>query len=170
MENKRELLSLAAILGVFGALAYFGFRSPEFPDVSLALDAETTVKVSQARGGKPKLVVALLIPGDPVSEKSVMLLKERFQANEAKAAFAAVLFSNSAAAETFRQTHDLPYPVYSLDPPQNPVEYNSLVKTVGGFRSRFYGGTVLVVDSKQKMVSKIEGLELENLDDLIKKL
>lgn len=170
MENKRELLALVAIVGVFGALAYFGFRSPEFPDVSLTQDAETRVKISQARGGKPRLVVALLIPGDPVSEKSVMLLKERFQANETKAAFAAVLFSNSAAGETFRQTHDLPYPVYSLNPSEEPVDYNALVKTVGGFRSRFYGGTVVVIDSNQKMVSKVEGLELEKLDDLIKKL
>lgn len=60
--------------------------------------------------------------------------------------------------------------MYSLSPPENPVEFNQLVKVVGGFRSRFYGGTVLLIDSKQKLVAKVEGLELEHLDDLIKKL
>lgn len=170
MENKREYLAIAAIVAIFGVLAYFGFRSPEFPDVSLSLDAETTVKVHDVRAPRPKLVLALIIPGDPLSEKSLQLLKERHEANEAKATFAAILFANVADAERFRQSHELPYDVYSLSPPENPVEYNQLVKVVGGWRSRFYGGTVLLIDSKQKLVAKVEGIELEHLDELIKKL
>ena len=170
LERVKALLPLLAFVGVLVGLASFALRAPAFPDLSLSVDAERTVKISQARGGKDQLVVALIKPGDPVSEKCVMLLKERIKTNERKAAFAAVVFTDPAGAEAFRLSHDLPYPVYSLDPPQNPVEFNSLVKTVGGYRSRFSGGTVLVVDSKQRMVSKVDGRELENLDDLFEKL
>lgn len=168
--SKRELLLLVASASVFIGLAYFALRAPELPDLSLTAEGPTPVTFSQARAGKPKLVVALILPGDPVSEKSVQRLKEHHAASQMKAAFAGVVFGDIAAAQAFRQSHDLPYPVYSLDRRQNPVEFNGLVKTVGGFRSRVYGGTVFVVDSKQKVIATVERDELLNLDELLEKL
>jgi hypothetical protein len=171
MENKREYLWLVAIVGVFGGLAWFGFRATEFPNVSVMVDADQSTRLSEVRGSNPKLVLALLIPGDPVSNQSVTLLKARHQANEQKATFAALLLTDPANAETFRQAHELPFSVYSLNPTDDPVDYNAIVKALGGWRSRFYGGTVVVLDSKQKIIAKLEGIELEHLDDaIIKKL
>lgn len=170
MEGKGQYVTVAVVVGIVGVMAYFGLRSPVFPNVTAGVDATETTTIDQMRGARRKLVLVLVIPGDPVSAQAVELLKAQHAANEAKAAFAALVFGDPSVSEAFRTARDLPYAVYSLNPQANPVQYNELVKTVGGWRSRFYGGTVVLLDANRKVFAQVDGIELEHLNDLIKKL
>lgn len=170
MEGKGQYVTAAVIVVLVGVLAFFGLRSPVFPNVSAGVDATETITVDQMRGTRKKLVLALVIPGDPVSAQAVELLKAQHAAHEAQAAFVALVFGDPTVSEAFRTARDLPYAVYSLNPQSNPVQYNELVKTVGGWRSRFYGGTVVLLDANRKVTAQVDGIELEHLGDLIKKL
>ena len=170
MEGKGQYVTAAVIVGLVGIVGFFALRSPVFPNVTAGVDATETTTVEQMRGTRKKLVLALVIPGDPVSAQAVELLKAHHAAHETKAAFAALVFGDPSVAEAFRTARDLPYAVYSLNPQSNPVQYNELVKTVGGWRSRFYGGTVVLLDANRKVNAQVDGMELENLGNLIKKL
>ena len=170
MDGKGQYLTAAVIVVLVGVMAFFGLRAPVFPNVTVAVDATETITVEQMRGTRRKLVLALVIPGDPVSAQAVELLRAQHAAHDAQAAFAALIFTDPASAETFRQSKDLPFALYSISPQSNPVQYNELVKTVGGWRSRFYGGTVVLLDANRKVSAQVDGIELEHLDDLIKKL
>jgi hypothetical protein len=170
MEGKGQYVTAAVIVGLVGVVGFFALRSPVFPNVTASIDATETTTVDQMRGTRKKLVLALVIPGDPVSAQAVELLKAQHAAHEANAAFAALVFGDPSVAESFRTTRDLPYAVYSLNPQSNPVQYNELVKTVGGWRSRFYGGTVVLLDANRKVTAQVDGIEFEHLGDLIKKL
>jgi hypothetical protein len=161
---------VALVVGIVGVMAYFGMRASVFPNVPVSVDATETSSIDQLRGGKKKLVLALLIPGDPLSGQVVEMLKAEQAAHDAKAAFAGLLFADPGALDQFRASHELPYPLVSLTPQTNPVQYNEVVKAVGGASSRFYGGTVVVLDGKRKIVEQVNGNELETLSEALKGL
>lgn len=171
MEGRgSQIAAVVAVVGIVGVMAYFGLRSEEFPDVPISIDATEGTTIGQLRGAKKKLVLALLIPGDPVSGQVVDMLKAEHAAADAKATFAALLFADPASAEAFKTSHDLPYNVYSLTPQTSPVHYNQVVKAVGGSSGRMYGGTVVVLDASRKIAKQVNGNEAENLSAILKGL
>lgn len=170
MGRSGQVGSVLVVVGIVGAMAYFGLRASVFPNVPVSVDATETSSIDQLRGAKKKLVLALLIPGDPVSGQVVEMLKAEQATYDAKAAFAGLLFADPAALDQFRAAHDVPYPLVSITPQTNPVQYNEVVKAVGGASSRFYGGTVVVLDAARKIVKQVNGNEAERLSETLKGL
>ncbi len=162
-------LAGAALAVVALGLAFMTFRPSEFPNTTLSAGGESST-IDQLRGTKPKLVLALIMPNDVMSKAAVEKLKGEYVRLEGRATFAALMFADETQAAAFEKANELPFAVYSLTPQQHPVEYNEVVKTVGGFRKRFFVGTVLVLDSKRKITQQVNGDELENLGAVLQKL
>ena len=154
---------------VLAGLAWTVFKPTVVPNVTMTAAGESTT-VDQVRGQKLKLVLALIHPTDPNSKTAVTMLKTQFATYEGRATFAGLMLADAAAAEAFEKDQDLPFTVYAMTPQQNPAEYNEPVKAVGGFRNRFFVGTVLVLDQSRRISVQVNGNELENLSSALSKL
>lgn len=165
-----QKIGIVAVVGILGALAWTTFRAPIFPNVTLTSPEGESVTIDQLRAGKSRLVVALIMPTDALSKAAVGKLKAQHPALEPKATVIGFMMADPAAAAAFARDNDLPFSVYSLTPQANPIEYNEVVKTVGGFRRRFFVGTVLVLDDSRKIKEQVNGDELENLTSTLEKL
>lgn len=84
MGRGGQVGAVALVVGIVGVMAYFGMRASVFPNVPVSVDATETSSIDQLRGGKKKLVLALLIPGDPLSGQ-VFLIYQFFLSDKGKA-------------------------------------------------------------------------------------
>lgn len=166
MGNK-VTLGVAAL--VFAGLAFVAFKPTVCPNVTM-VGEDGAATLSQVRGPKPKLVLALVHPSDPNSTTALATLKAQFATGQDRATFAALVFADPAAAAAFAKQEELPFAAYSLTPQQNAAEYNDLVKAVGGFRNRFFVGTVIVLDPSLRISAQVNGNELEGLSGALAKL
>lgn len=162
-------LAMAFVVCVFGTIGYLVFRASTFPNLAVS-SASETLNIDEVRGEKAKLVLVLLIPGDPVSKAAAELLKAEYATYEGSAAFAGVLVSSPTAAAAYEKALELPYPVYSLvGEPQREL-YMEMLKAVGGATERVPGGTVLFLDKDRLITKNVSGTDLMGLPDKLKKL
>jgi len=167
--NGKPWVAIAVVVVALGGLGFTVFRPAYFPNVTVASDADP-VTIDQVRGERPTLVLALLAPGDPMSKAALTKMSADYEKYEPRASFAGLVFGTPAQAAAWQKEQQLPFPVYALAPQENPVDYNQIVKTLGGFRNRFYIGTVVVLTSSRRISQQVNGNELENLSDTLKKL
>jgi hypothetical protein len=163
------VVAVVLVLGIVGYFVFHALNPTQFPNLPAAT-RKGKVSVDELRGDKPKLVLALLIPGDPMSKAAVAVLKTQQEKNLGHANFAALLMADPAAAATYEEEAQLPFTVYSFEPNANPIEFNQMVNAVGGFKNRFYGGTVVVLNASRGIKKQVDGNELQGLAEAISDL
>jgi hypothetical protein len=167
--NGKPWVAIAVVVVALGGLGFTIFRPAYFPNVLVASDADP-VTIDQVRGERPTLVLAMVVPGDAVSKAALTQMSAGYEKYEPKASFAGLVFGSPAQAAAWQKELQLPFPLYAVSPQENPVEYNQIVKTLGGFRNRFYVGTVVVLSSSRRISQQVNGNELENLSATLAKL
>ena len=167
--NGKPWVAIAVVVLALGGLGFETFRPSYFPNVAAASDADP-VTIDQMRGARPSLVLALVMTGDPISKAALTRMAADYERCEPRASFAALTFGTPAQAEAWQKDLKLPFPVYAVSASENPVEYNQIVKTLGGFRNRFYLGTVVVLTSSRRISRQVNGPDLEELPGVLSKL
>lgn len=167
--NGKPWVAIVVVVLALGGLGFATLRPTYFPNVAASSDADP-VTIDQMRGQRPSLVLALVMTGDPVSKAALTRMAAEYEKAEPRASFAALTFGTVAQAAAWQKDLNLPFPVYAVSSGENPVEYNQIVKTLGGFRNRFYLGTVVVLTSSRRISQQVNGNELESLPDALNKL
>ena len=169
MGGRNSWGAVLAGLTVLGGLGFWTFRPAVIPNVTVVSEGEA-LTLDQVRGDKRKLVLALIHPSDPNSKAAVATLKAQFPTWETRATFAGLVLADPASAAAFQKENELPFTVYAFTPQEHPEAYNELVKAVGGFRNRFFVGTVLVLDQSRRISQQVNGDELEKLPATLTRL
>jgi hypothetical protein len=137
------------------------------PDVAFQDAKGQLVKLSDMRGDRADLSLAFLVPGCGFSQHSVTLVKTEAKAHP-DIAFAGLLMgATREGAEAYRKENGLDFPVYGTM--TDPVAHNALVKSVGTWRG-IWGGTIVVVDSRQRVVFQADRDQVDRLSAALQKI
>lgn len=154
---------LAAV--VLGGVCWWR-RPVEVPSIALQDSEGQVVTLADMRGDKDGLLLVFLIPGCEVSRFSLTVVKDLHAAHSSAVAFAGLFFGNQATAERFRGAEEIPFPVYGLKDARDPFAVQELIKKVGvsGLTGAgVYGGTVVLLDSHQRVRLRLEKEEVREL-------
>jgi hypothetical protein len=164
-----KTILIVLVIAAVGIGGYIYFTQPEeIPNIMVKAADGRQVDLDAMYQDHYELLLVFLLPGCPISQFSVGLVKEQYPAYSANVAFAGLFFGNQAAAEQFKSEQQIPFPVYGIRDATDPYAVNELIEKVGtshGTRAAVYGGTIVVVNKKHKVLFKLEKDEIKQLPD-----
>lgn len=169
--NTKVLIAvgLIGLLVAVGAVAYYKWPKP-VPKFQVAGESGQPVEFDELFGDKDYMLVVFLLPSCQVSKFSSTVVNEQHAHFSDRMSFVGLIFGNYADGQKYAQTENLSFPVYGLKDAPDPFAVQELVNVVGkahGLGSAIYGGTIVVLDRKGKIVFQ---LEKESVRDLPKRL
>jgi hypothetical protein len=169
--NTKVLIAIGLIglLLAVGALVYFRWPNP-VPHFQVAGESGQPVEFEALFDDKDYMLVVFLLPSCQVSKFSSTIVNEQHAQFSDRMSFVGLIFGNYADGQKYAQGENLTFPVYGLKDAPDPFAVQELVKVVGkahGLGSAVYGGTIVVLDRKGKIVFQ---LEKESVRDLPKRL
>ncbi len=164
---KRWLILI--LLAGAGVWLYLFLNRPfELPRLKMKDAQGQVVELEQMYQGRENLLVVFVLPGCPISEFSLGMLKGLYPRFSEKVAFVGLIHGNYQTANEMREKFELPFPIYGLRDAADPFAVNALFEKVGG--GRITGGTVVVADGDRKAGIVLAGEDLiklaEKLEDL----
>jgi len=159
---------LVLVVGL-GAGIYFAFLQPtEIPELTLLGPNGQNVTTAQLRGDADAILFTIMMPNDAVSKFSGSLVTKQMATTSQSVAFAGLVFGTKDQAAKAQQDWGLSFPCYGLRDAPDPLAVNALIDAVGvshGMRNAVYGGTILLVDSHDKLLFKLEQDGVKELAD-----
>jgi hypothetical protein len=162
--------TLAIIIGLCVATAGGYVIYLKWPKAIPAIVLQDTdgeaVDLQAMHEGKAKLVLVFLLPNCPISKFSLGLVREQHEKLADRFAFAGLFFGDQRGADQFAESEEIDFSVYGLRSAKDPFAVNELIQVVGsphGSRTAVYGGTVVVVNSKGKIVLNLAKDEIRTL-------
>lgn len=164
---KSILIVLVIVAAGVGGYIYIS-QPDEIPNIMLKAADGRQVDLDAMHQGKEELLLIFLLPKCPISKFSLDLVKQHYPNYSANIAFAGLFFGNQSAAEGFKSSQEILFPVYGLRDAVDPYAVNELIDTIGtshGTRSAVYGGTLVAVNTDRKVLFKLEKDEVRQLPD-----
>jgi hypothetical protein len=145
-----KTILIVLVIAAVGIGGYIYFTQPEeIPNIMVKAADGRQVDLDAMYQDHYELLLVFLLPGCPISQFSVGLVKEQYP-------------------EQFKSEQQIPFPVYGIRDATDPYAVNELIEKVGtshGTRAAVYGGTIVVVNKKHKVLFKLEKDEIKQLPD-----
>jgi len=165
-DNLGRVILYACLGAVAGGAWVWWTRPVVVPDLVLKDTAGQTAALSALHQDKPRLVLVFLVKGDRLSTYALTALKDLPPAKTETMAFLGLLMGPQAEAEAYAKDNAAPFPIYGLTDVQDPFAVQELVKKVGVstmVMTGVYGGTVVVLDRRNRVVLKLQKEEIQDL-------
>ena len=160
-----KAIGVLVLLAAVGAGLYFAVLKPvEIPELTLLNASGQRVTTAELRGDGEAILMVILLPNCPVSKYSAGLLTEQMNKTSLDVAFAGLVYGDRAGAAKLQRDWGLTFPCFGLKDAPDPLAFNALIEEVGT-RRRVTGGTILLLDSENKLLFKLENDEIKELAD-----
>ena len=169
---KSIMMLLLAVAVGFGGYVYMN-QPAQVPEIVLEDGDGNRLGWADLQGDKDHLLLVFVVPRCPISKFSLEQIAEIQDEYSRSLSFAGLYYGGQDAADSFMQKQELAFPLYGIKNTPDPMAMNELFETVGsahGMRDVLYGGTILVLDSEQKLQLKLEKEDLRELAEKLQSL